>query len=132
MIEIYKVLRDQDCGRFAAFKETVQMIWALRKGCIEGIHVTLDVWDDRCWHEMINDKIERLEERRVWGNPDITWSAQDWDDDLDRWMADEVEDFAPVTEVPESWGWQEDGTYVPSPGLRGFQDGIEYHPWRHG
>lgn len=112
MIEIYKALRDQDCGRFAAFKETVQMIWALRQGCIEGIHVTLDVWDDRCWHERINDKIERLESQRVWGNPDITWGT----DDL----------------AEPTWGWQEDGSYIPSPILRGWQEdqGVDYHPWR--
>lgn len=121
MYEIYKALRDQDCSPFTAFKEAVLTAWALRKGCIVGIHVTLDVWDNRCWHERINDKIERLEAKRVWGNPDIVWSPRQ------PYELDEV-DFLPSE--AETWGWQEDGTYIPSPGLRGFQDGIEYHPWR--
>lgn len=104
MWKIYKAFRDPERdntydgerpGRLRAAIEAVRLTWALRRGCIEGVHVTVDVWDDRCWHEMLNDKIERLENKqsqRVWGNPDITWAPQD---ELDYEAASRGIDYHP-------------------------------------
>ena len=89
MLKIYKALRDSDY--MAGFGEsglpwweagwlTVVFMRDLRQACVRGVHTKMDVWGYKCWHEYLQAKIDRLQKRedlRVWGNPNIDWDTDD-------------------------------------------------------
>lgn len=112
MLEIYRAYRDPEymiemgrppMGVWAAIIETVLVYRFLRAQCKTKTHIRLDVWDDQCWHRRKEARIGHLDDRRVWGNPDIVWSAEDADPYFN-------------------------GEFMVTPET----DEVDYHYWRHG
>lgn len=89
MLEIYRAYRDAD---YMADHGLERLPWwkaiyvafddyrLLRSSCSAGIHIRLDVWGNRCWHERIQGYINGVEKRAArnpWNDPDVIWSPYD-------------------------------------------------------